>query len=185
MCEVPFAFTPDPRVAPPSEPLTLFHRRLSDLEGCFRDSQAYARARRAQDDIVYTVVQNSPPRDTSHVLTGTCFLQPGKIGDEFYLTRGHTHVAERAEMYHCAAGTGLVLMQRGERCEVISLTPRAIVYVPPGWAHRLVNTGPAVLVTVFAVAADAGHDYEYVRAHPFSKTIVERDGQPLSIAAIE
>jgi glucose-6-phosphate isomerase len=53
-----------------------------------------------------------------------------------------------------------------------------VLYVPPGWAHRSVNTHAGEdLVTFFVYPGDAGHDYGSIEKQGFRKLVVERDGQ--------
>ena len=54
-----------------------------------------------------------------------------------------------------------------------------VLYVPPGWAHRSVNTGSGEdLVTFFVYPGHAGHDYGSIESQGFRKLVVERDGAP-------
>ena len=42
-------------------------------------------------------------------------MQPGRIGDEYFLTRGHIHATgNRPEIYYGEAGQGLMLMESPE-----------------------------------------------------------------------
>jgi glucose-6-phosphate isomerase len=51
--------------------------------------------------------------------------------------------------------------------------------VPPGWAHRSVNSGAAAdLVTFFVYPGHAGHDYGSIEKQGFRKLIVDRNGKP-------
>jgi glucose-6-phosphate isomerase len=46
--------------------------------------------------------------------------------------------------------------------EAVEMKPQSVVYVPPHWIHRTVNTGPGILVTFFCYPADSGQDYEII-----------------------
>ena len=62
---------------------------------------------------------------------------------------------------------------------VEELRPGGVLYVPPGWAHRSVNTGrDEDLITYFVYPGHAGHDYATIETQGFRKIMVERDGQP-------
>jgi hypothetical protein len=55
--------------------------------------------------------------------------------------------------------------------------PGRAVYVPPGWAHRSINTGDTEdLATLFTYPAHAGHDYGTIERHGFRKRVVSADG---------
>jgi len=96
------------------------------------------------------------------------------------MTRGHFHLRrETAEVYIPLRGLGvLVLQDEGGRCQVEDLHPGAVVYVPPGWAHRSVNTGPEPLVFLYVYPADAGHDYETVARTGFRVRVFAADAGP-------
>jgi glucose-6-phosphate isomerase len=56
------------------------------------------------------------------------------------------------------------------------MTPQSVVYVPPHWIHRSVNTGPGTLVTLFCYPADAGQDYEVIQHAGGMRSRVVSDG---------
>jgi len=59
------------------------------------------------------------------------------------------------------------------------LRPNAVLYVPPRWAHRSVNTSPTEdLVTFFVYPGNAGHDYGSIEKQGYRKLVVERNGRP-------
>ncbi|WP_433616224.1 glucose-6-phosphate isomerase family protein [Dactylosporangium sp. CA-139114] len=139
-----------------------YEKRLADLDGLFADAGAFA-ARLAQeaDRVIYHVDEFRPSEAAGDLITGISTLSPGKVGDEFHMTRGHIHAKhDRAEIYHCLAGHGLMLMETLDgRTVVTELRPGVIAYVPPVHIHRSVNVGDTDLVTVFCYPADAGQDY--------------------------
>jgi glucose-6-phosphate isomerase len=61
---------------------------------------------------------------------------------------------------------------------VEELRPGRILYVPPRWAHRSVNTGSGDLVFLFVYPGNAGHDYGTIERQGFRKLVVEVDGKP-------
>ena len=80
------------------------------------------------------------------------------------MTRGHIHArANRPETYYGEAGEGVMLLESPEGAtRVLEIRPRMLVYVPPIWIHRSVNTGAKPLVMTFAYPADAGQDYAVI-----------------------
>lgn len=100
------------------------------------------------------------------------------------MTKGHFHqVLETAEIYHCLAGTGLIVMETPEGKNAIAeLSAGTVLYVPPRWAHRSVNTEEDDdLVTFFVYPAYAGHDYGTIEQRGFRKLVVHREGGPRTI----
>ena len=57
-----------------------------------------------------------------------------------------------------------------------ALSPGKMLYVPPRYAHRTINTGDTPLVTIFCFRGDAGHDYGTIETKGYRKLIVENDG---------
>jgi glucose-6-phosphate isomerase len=59
------------------------------------------------------------------------------------------------------------------------LRPQSVLYVPPRWAHRTVNTSSSEdLVTFFVYPGDAGHDYGSIEKQGYRKLVVEQGGAP-------
>jgi glucose-6-phosphate isomerase len=62
---------------------------------------------------------------------------------------------------------------------VEELGPGRVLYVPPRWAHRSVNTGPDEdLVTFFVYPGHAGHDYGTIEGQGFRKLVLEKNERP-------
>jgi glucose-6-phosphate isomerase len=58
----------------------------------------------------------------------------------------------------------------------MEMTAGAVVYVPPYWIHRSVNTGTEPLVTFFCYPADAGQDYDIIARAGGMATLIVADG---------
>jgi glucose-6-phosphate isomerase len=105
-------------------------------------------------------------------------MVPGRVGREYFLTRGHIHArANRPEIYVGEAGAGVMLMESpaGE-IRTMAISPRTICYVPPFWIHRSVNVGTTALVMSFAYPADAGQDYGIIARSGGMRRRVVDDG---------
>lgn len=157
-----------------------YEKRLSELAGLYLDAAAYAAAvARSGDPVVYMVDDFRPSASAGDMIFGVTRMLPGKIGDEFFLTRGHIHAkANRPEIYHGQAGRGLMLMESPEgETRVIEITPNAVCYVPPYWIHRSINVGGDDLVMAFSYPADAGQDYGIIaRSNGMRKRVLD-DGK--------
>jgi glucose-6-phosphate isomerase len=156
-------------------------RTLSSLRGQFLDNEAY-NARLAQDDeLLYEVYEFKRPEVVGELLSGISVVHPGKVGEEYFMTKGHFHeVLDTAEVYYCLSGKGVMVMETPEgEWSVEDLTPGAMLYVPPRWAHRSVNTSPDEdLVTFFVYPGNAGHDYGTIETQGFRKLVVDRGAGP-------
>lgn len=151
---------------------------LGDLSGVYLDEDAYATAvaELGADLLVYHVQEHRYGSGPGALVVGTSTLSPGRIGDEFAVTRGHLHARpDRAELYYCLSGRGVMLMDTvGGRSSAVPMGPGAAVHVPGHWIHRSVNVGGDPLVTVFCYAADAGQDYGLIaEAGGMSQLIVD------------
>ncbi len=156
-------------------------RKLSKMAGMYNDAEAFAAAVSAGDPLVYEFYDMGVPSSEKEVAYGTSITYPGKVGDEYFMTKGHFHtVLETAEIYYCLRGEGYMLMENPEGdWEAAELAPGKAVYVPGRYAHRSINTSPTdPLVTFYAFPGHAGHDYGTIETKGFRKLIVERDGKP-------
>ncbi|MBE0699458.1 MAG: glucose-6-phosphate isomerase [Anaerolineaceae bacterium] len=151
-------------------------RRLSSLKGQFIDSAAYAEMLAREDSLIYEVYEIKRPQVAGEVLTGISIVHPGKVGNEFFMTKGHFHtVIDTAEVYLCLNGEGYMVMETPEgETSVQALSPNTILYVPPRWAHRSVCTSRQQdLVTFFAYPGHSGHDYGTIERQGFGKLVVD------------
>jgi glucose-6-phosphate isomerase len=156
-------------------------RQLSSMKGQFADNQAYTAQLEKEDLVLYEVYDIQRPEKAGELLHGISIVHPGKVGDEYYMTKGHFHtVLETAEIYHCLKGEGVMVMETPEGdWSVEELRTGTILYVPPRWAHRSVNTGSQEdLVTFFVYPGDAGHDYGTIESQGFRKLMFEVNGLP-------
>jgi len=138
-------------------------RTLSETGGMYADqARCAAMLADGHDITVYEVYDIGRPEAPGELAHGVSIVHPGLVGDEYFMTKGHFHAElETAEVYYCLAGQGIMVMETPEgECAVEELRPGAVLYVPPGWAHRSVNTDPSQdLVTFYVYPASAGHDY--------------------------
>ena len=155
-----------------------YAKRLSELKGFFQDDAALDKVIASQaDPVVYEVIDYR--KDESDLCFGTTIMEPGKVGDEFYMTRGHFHQRrDRGEAYYTQSGEGLLLLEsRDGQTRTVEMRPGVCAFIPPDWAHRSINTGKDKLVFVWFCATDAGHEYGEIRERGMRKLVVERDGR--------
>lgn len=156
-------------------------RRLTDMKNQFLDEDAYHQLLRRDNPVLYEVYEISRPETAGELLHGLSIVHPGKVGAEYYMTKGHFHtVLDTAEVYYCLRGRGYMVMETPEgEWSVEALYPQRVLYVPPRWAHRSVNVCPDEdLVTFFVYPGNAGHDYGSIEKQGFRKLILEKDGSP-------
>lgn len=156
-----------------------YEKRLSDLAGVFLDEAARIRAVGDGDPVIYTVTEHR--QEESELFFGTTRLSPGQVGGEYFMTRGHFHARpDRGEVYTTLSGTGILILEtRGGRTAELAMRPGATAAIPPGWAHRTVNTGATDLVFSWVCSVDAGHDYGSIAEHGMRRLVLARDGRPV------
>jgi glucose-6-phosphate isomerase, archaeal len=156
-----------------------FVRRLSDMADSYEDPAAVAAILADGDPVIYTGYDAAVPSEADHLLFRTTIINAGTVGSEFFMTRGHHHLRDSAEFYLGLSGEGsMILESRVGEISHQSLVPSSPVYVPPGWAHRTVNTGSTPLAFLAVYSGDAGHDYESVRRSGFSRRVHRGDNGP-------
>jgi glucose-6-phosphate isomerase len=156
-------------------------RRLSAMQGQYADAASYAALLAQGDVVLYEVYAADRPMVPGELLSGVSIIHPGKVGDEYFMTKGHFHaVLETAEVYYCLGGHGMMVMETPEgEWSVQEMAPGHVLYVPPRWAHRSVNTDSATdLVIFFVYPAHGGHDYGTIEQQGFRKLVVEHAGHP-------
>ena len=159
-------------------------RKLSSMKGQYLDTETYEVLLKNEDSLVYEVYENiEMPKKPGELYHGSSIVHPGKVGAEYFMTKGHFHqVLETAEVYYCLHGNGYMMMETPEgEWAAEELTPGIVLYVPPCWAHRSINVGNSDLVTFFVYPGDAGHDYGTIEVKGFRKLLVEKGGKPTVI----
>lgn len=163
-------------------------RSLSQLSGCFSDQRAYQALLVEGDPFVYAVTNVELASGEGQLHYGLGVLQPGKVGWEYFMTRGHLHAwRPAAEVYICLKGQGMMVLEdeTGGNAHVLPFSANNVVYVPGYTAHRTVNTGSEPLVYWGVLSSQAGHDYEAVQKRNFSQAVIELDGQPCALQRSE
>lgn len=152
-------------------------KKLIALEGIFEDTKAFKEM--DGNTIVYHVQTHENGEDGKNggLFFGTSFVHPGKVGDEYFMTKGHFHAkADAGEYYWCISGHGyLILQEESGECIAEEMKKGSLHYIPGRCAHRLVNTGDTILSVGACWPSDAGHDYAVSTS--FNIRIKQKDGK--------
>lgn len=179
----PFTKMVDLKTGEVVAPTLVQTRCISDLRGLFTDARAEAELV-AQNPIVYQVFEGTDnPAVAGQLRFSTTVIYPGKVGDEYFFTKGHYHaLADRAELYYGLTGEGYLLLQLPDgTVSAQRMTPGAAAFVPPYWAHRTINVGTENFSFLACYPADAGYDYKTIAEKGFAQILVEREGKPTLI----
>jgi glucose-6-phosphate isomerase len=156
-------------------------RMLSAMEGMYLNNVKLKEMINKKDMLVYEFYELGIPENPGELAYGTTILYPGKVDNEYFMTKGHFHSKiDIAEIYYCIRGHGYLLMENPEGdVELQEMTPGVSVYVPPRFAHRSINiSNTEQFIMFFVFRADAGHDYKTIETKGFRKLIIEKDGKP-------
>ena len=156
------------------------YKKLGALKGIFKDEDAFNSMN--PDEIVYHVEMHKNGIEegkSGGLFFGTSFVHPGKVGNEYYMTKGHFHKnLDTAEYYFGIAGEGLLLLQDldgNSRLEKVK--KGSLHYINGNTAHRLINTGNTTLIVGACWPADAGHDYSITENGGFKVRVYDGNGK--------
>ena len=155
-------------------------KRFRDLEGLYADAAAFGEMQSEwADRTVYNVGEFRPREAAGDLIFGVTRMVPGKVGNEFFLTRGHIHRnADRPELYYGQKGQGVMLLESPEgEVRTMTIGPMTACYVPPFWIHRSVNVGDDELVMLFCYPADSGQDYGIIERSGGMRARILDDGR--------
>ena len=156
-------------------------RTLSQMKNMYSDERAMEEIlSKGEDPLVYEFYELGAPENEGDLAFGSTILYPGKVGDEYFMTKGHFHtILETAEVYYALSGEGFMLMESPEGdVKLQPFVPGQALYVPKRYAHRSINTGKIPLVSFFVFRADAGHDYGSIEDKGYRNLLIEKNGKP-------
>ena len=156
-------------------------KKLGQVSHLFRDTDALSVM--DPETVVYSVESHEAVAagTAGGLFFGTSTVKPGRVGDEYFMTKGHFHARrETAEYYWGISGSGiLLLMDEDGSCRAEEVAAGTLHYIPGGVAHRLINTGGSDLVVGACWPSDAGHDYGSIETRGFPVRVVCRGGTPV------
>jgi glucose-6-phosphate isomerase len=114
---------------------------------------------------------------------GTIFLNPGMVGDAYFMTKGYHHAKRsRGEFYLTVTGSGaLILMDESRKTVFEPMSAGTLRYVPAYTAHRVANTGNSLLTVLARWPSDAGRDYDVIARDGFSARLRNIGGSPVLV----
>jgi len=166
-----------------SEKIIYSKKELKDLSGVFKEEDV--RLQMDQSCTVYEVGCYFPVADGKKggLFWGVTRIFPGKVGEEYFMTRGHFHAEpDTAEFYFGISGEGILLcMDEEGNSWAENMRPNSLHYIAGCIAHRVANTKDEPLVFGACWPSDAGHDYETINKKGFSARLMEREGKSVLI----
>ncbi len=144
-------------------------RKLSDMKDFYKSQKEVLKILEKRNPVIYEVYETRHSDKNGDLCYTTTIIYPGKIGKEYFMTKGHFHKNKNsAEVYFGLSGRGKsLLMDKKGNKKTVEIKKDKIVYIPPDFAHRTVNTGKQKLRFLSVYPSDAGHDYEAIRKNGF------------------
>ena len=135
-------------------------RKYKDMEDSYKEKLPKG------NPVVYKVYI----KDYGDYESGLTVMNPGLVGKEYFMTKGHRHVKAMAEIYFLVSGKGKLLIQENGRTKIIDIKKNVLYHIPATSGHRLVNTGNKPLEVMTIYGKNSGHDYNYT----FNKSIMKK-----------
>jgi len=132
-----------------------FRISLKDMPEYFKDKEAVAKNLR-KNPVIYTVFVKEE-KELNYYLT---VLMPGKIGKQYFMTRGHMHKRPLSETYMLVGGNAWLLMKKGKEKSLTKMEKNIAYIVPGDFAHRVINPGKKEALFLTITPKEAGHIYK-------------------------
>lgn len=162
-------------------------RTLEDCSTIFNDQLAVKRIlhEEKRNPVLIDVYMAPIPEEPEHSMVLMTRIYPGKVGNEFFMTKGHIHKSDKApEVYITLQGKGrLILQTPNNSLHICDMSTGEINYIPSGWAHRAVNTGSNELIFLGVYPADSSRDYSFIGLgkRNFGKLVIENESKNVEI----
>lgn len=152
-------------------------KRLSAMQAYFSDKDAVQKILADGDPILYEYWEKENTASSRDISFGLTKVFPGKVGPEFYMTRGHYHGDDSVEVYYTLSGHGrLLLMNREGQVMDYEMQKGVVNYIPKDWAHRTVNIGNEPLIFIWFYPSVTVHDYETIEKYGFATVVSTENG---------
>jgi glucose-6-phosphate isomerase, archaeal len=160
-----------------------YTKTLSETRLIYADQSAVNNFLKQDGDILTYEVQEYKV-EGSDLFYGTTIIQPGLVGNEYFMTRGHFHKRnDRGEIYYTQSGSGILLLRsRSGEKRVLEMNPGTCSFIPPSWAHRSINTSNDKLVFVWCCNQDSGNDYSDILSLGMGNRILQKDDKPTIVS---
>ncbi|MCK5449646.1 cupin domain-containing protein [Candidatus Pacearchaeota archaeon] len=93
--------------------------------------------------------------------TGLTVIESGKIGKEYFMTKGHRHKKPIEEVYMLIEGKGELLIKEKNKIRKINMKKGKVYFIPGKSGHRLINTGKNRLEVFTIYSKNGGYDYGF------------------------
>jgi glucose-6-phosphate isomerase, archaeal len=148
---------------------------LNDMKYLFKD-KFESNKRLKENPLIYETFYPDIEENARYVFYGVTKIHPGRIGDEFFMTKGHLHIpAQVTEIYFCLSGEGMLLEQKDDIVRKTIIGKGNIAYIGESSFHRVYNTGKEPLIFFVSCNADFKHDYSPLDNNGFLDTVTIND----------
>ncbi|MCK4997420.1 cupin domain-containing protein [Candidatus Pacearchaeota archaeon] len=134
-------------------------RKYSEMKDSYKEELS------SGNPIIYKVYI----KDYGDFEEGLTVINPGVIGKEYFMTKGHRHKKVAPEIYILIKGRGKLIIQ-DKTTKIIDMKKYIFYHIPGTSGHRLVNIGKTPLEVLTIYGKNAGHDYSF----KFKKSILKK-----------
>lgn len=131
-------------------------RTLKDMKTKYKDKEKARQILKTKNPIIYTVYS----KKLKNRNTDLTVMNPGTIGKEYYMTKGHRHKSRGKETYTLKKGKGILLVQN-KTSQVITLKKDKPVTISGTSGHRLINTGNTRMEVMTSYPKKTTKDYSF------------------------
>ena len=75
-------------------------RYLSQMKNMYQDQEAVEEILKHEDPLIYEFYELGCPERAGDLAFGSTMIHPGKIGNEYYMTKGHFHQIVDLSLIH-------------------------------------------------------------------------------------
>lgn len=132
------------------------------------------------ETVVYELTVKEASPEEGHLLWGHVLLNPGRVNDEYFMTRGHFHNNDHTEEYVlCMNGYGfLMYLDKDGNCWCEEMEEGSLHHIPEGVGRRIINLSDEPMHLSFCVPANAGTKEFNFKDGVFPCRIYEDQGEP-------
>ena len=116
-------------------------RKLQDMKKYFEDKKEVNTILKKKNPVIYRIYRKK--LGAQHL--SLTILNPGKISNEYFMTKGHKHVSPSPEIYIQIKGKGKLILGQNK---IITLKKNKKVKIKGTTSHRLVNIGKTKLEVI-------------------------------------
>ncbi len=131
-------------------------RTLKEMKTRYHNQAKAKQILKTKNPLIYTVYNKKQKTGN----TDLTIMNPGTIGNEYYMTKGHRHKSKGKEKYTLKKGQGILLIQN-KTSKIIILQKNKPITINGTSGHRLINTGKTKMEVITNYPKKTQKDYHF------------------------